>query len=201
LTTQNPLVLRLTPGIPVQFNFGVMQPNLRFIPYEAKKQGATPLVKPVPSPTPEPVVQQTPVYSFDVDGLFVFDKSDLKDIVEPGRTNLAHFTDRLLKDFQSIERITLKAHTDRFGSEAYNAVLAAKRADTVKAYLVRAGVAADVVQTTAVGSGEPVVNCPGPQTAKVIACLAPNRRFEIQVRGIARSGAATLVPSKAVQTQ
>jgi len=35
----------------------------------------------------------------------------------------------------------------------------------------------------------------------VIACLAPNRRFEVQVQGKVRSGAATLVPSKAVQAK
>ena len=198
LTTQNPLVKRLTWAIPGQFNFGVKQLYSQLYLYEAAVQRDTPLVPSVPVPQP-PV--QTPPYAFVTDGLFKFDKSSLEDIVEPGLSNLAHFVNRLRQDFSRIDQIVVKAHTDRHGSDTHNHELASKRAATVKAYLVKNGFDPQVIRDVAVGSAQPVVDCPGPKTAAVIACLAANRRFEILVQGLAavRKDASSQLQNKQSQ--
>lgn len=202
-TTQNPLVKRLTWAIPAQYNFGVQQPNARFILYSAQVQKDTPLVPATPAPVvpPLPVVTpvkaapvQTPTYGFNADGLFKFDKYAVEDIVEPGLSNLKHFIARVLLDFSEIQRITLRAHTDRFGSDAHNRVLSGNRAKTIKALMVRSGISEAVIDAQAVGSSQPVVSCEGKLTAATVACLLPNRRFEIQVQGLRKVLAAPVSP-------
>ncbi|MDT4856045.1 Outer membrane protein A [compost metagenome] len=123
--------------------------------------------------------------------MFRFDKSGLQDIVEPGLSNLRHFSDRLHQDFERIERLSVQAHTDRFGSDKYNEQLSLRRAESIKEFLVQAGVPEPVIDVRAMGSLRPLVRCPGPQSKETIKCLAPNRRFEIQVDGLPRRASST----------
>lgn len=90
----------------------------------------------------------------------------------------------------NVDVIIASGYADRIGSEAANDALSAKRAEAVKAYLVKNGVASKLVSTQGLGSFDPVVNCPDPskngqiKTMKqLIDCLAPNRRTAIEVFG------------------
>jgi outer membrane protein OmpA-like peptidoglycan-associated protein len=49
---------------------------------------------------------------------------------------------------------------------------------------VQGGVPADAIQVEGRGKADPVVQCPKQARAKLIACLAPNRRVELS--GIAK---------------
>lgn len=86
------------------------------------------------------------------------------------------------------ETITVEGHTDRIGSPAYNQTLSVQRADMVKGYLVSSG-GIDAAKVSAQGKGEmaPVVkpeDCKGnAANAKLIACLKPDRRVDIEVSG------------------
>ena len=85
-----------------------------------------------------------------------------------------------------IETIIDIGHTDRIGSATYNQKLSLRRADSVKAYLVSKGVPANRIFTDGKGKTQPVTKpgeCRGPKTRKVIACLQPDRRVEIEVIG------------------
>lgn len=85
-----------------------------------------------------------------------------------------------------VDSILVTGYTDHLGSQQYNQRLSEKRADMVAAYLKDKGANA---QINVVGAGEtqPVRTCDGKQSrAKLIACLAPNRRVVIEVRGIAK---------------
>ncbi len=150
-----------------------------------------------PPPPPPPVVAQAPAappappappparrrVSFSADSLFTFDKS----IVRPeGRSALDKFAQELKGT--EFDVITVEGHTDRLGSQAYNQKLSTQRAEAVKAYLVTSGeVAAPKVAAVGKGESAPVTkpeDCKGSKPSpKLIACLQPDRRVEVEVAG------------------
>lgn len=88
-----------------------------------------------------------------------------------------------LKD-ENVDRITVTGHADRIGSSDMNQQLSMNRAEAVKTYLVSRAVPAERIAVVGKGEMEPVIGsdaCKGPTTAKVIACLAPDRRVDIDV--------------------
>lgn len=115
------------------------------------------------------------------DALFDFDKSTLR---PEGRAKLDEVASKA-KAFK-LELVTAKGHTDRFGSDAYNQKLSERRAAAVKSYLVSKGIPADRISTEGYGEKRPVTKpdqCVGPKSKKVIDCLQPDRRVEIQLIG------------------
>jgi OOP family OmpA-OmpF porin len=77
-------------------------------------------------------------------------------------------------------------HADRFGSEPYNQNLSERRAATVKNYLLGLGVDANRVKTEGRGETQPKTKageCTGAKSAKVIACLQPDRRVDVEIVG------------------
>jgi outer membrane protein OmpA-like peptidoglycan-associated protein len=75
--------------------------------------------------------------------------------------------------------VRLSGHADRLGPEPYNLNLSLRRAEAVKQYLVGKGVNPRRIQLEAKGEAEPVKRCKGGATSATKACLAPNRRVEI----------------------
>lgn len=133
------------------------------------------------APAPTAVMHS---YSMSTDTLFGFNKYTLK---PEGKAKLDDLAMKL-RDMD-VKSISDTGHADRFGSSAYNQKLSENRANTVKAYLVRKGVRSDQIAAVGKGESEPVTgadDCKGPATAKVIACLAPDRRVDIEVVGTAK---------------
>jgi OOP family OmpA-OmpF porin len=94
-------------------------------------------------------------------------------------------------EFGDLRIIVINGYTDRIGTVQYNQKLSERRAEAVKAYLVRQGASAGKIETTGygkmyVGSMLPVVNCEQKDRKALIACLAPNRRAEVEVLGTGR---------------
>ena len=121
--------------------------------------------------------------TFDADALFDFDKADLR---PAGRLALDDFLAKMTRI--SPETINADEHTDRFGSDAYNQRLSERRAQAVKTYLVSQGIEASRVRAEGHGEMQPVTktsDCEGAKSTKVIACLQPDRRVEIEVAGVA----------------
>jgi OOP family OmpA-OmpF porin len=90
-----------------------------------------------------------------------------------------------LRDVQRLELVLVTGHTDRIGSQAYNQKLSERRADTVRNYLVSKGVPKDKIETLGMGKTQPLPNvvCNQKERKALIACLAPNRRVEVEVKG------------------
>lgn len=131
-----------------------------------------------PPPTPRPVAEKL---TLDADTLFDFDKATLR---PAGRDSLDAFVSKL-RDI-SPETIMTIGHADRFGSDKYNQRLSEQRVATVKAYMVSKGVESGRIYTEGKGETQPVTkagDCTGPKSAKVIACLQPDRRVDIEVIG------------------
>jgi OOP family OmpA-OmpF porin len=122
--------------------------------------------------------------SFSADSLFDFDASA---VTPEGKVAL----DTFAKELQGaqFDTISVEGHTDRLGSTAYNQTLSQQRADAVKAYLVGTD-GLDAAKIAAVGKSEsaPVTkagDCKGnTPNAKLITCLQPDRRVEVEVTGL-----------------
>ena len=115
--------------------------------------------------------------------MFGFDRST----VQPdGRSALDAFAGKLAGT--PFDQITVEGHTDRLGTEAYNQQLTQRRADAVKSCLVtESKVDAGKITAKGMGEGKPVTqraDCKGyAPSAKLIACLQPERRVDIEVTG------------------
>ena len=139
-----------------------------------------PAAKPAPIPAPE---YEKITLSADV--LFKFDRYGEKDMLPGGRAKLDDVAAKInnyIKD--TVESIALTGHTDRLGSDAYNQRLSERRAKTVKNYFVKKGIDGTKITDSGHGEREPVVQCQGNKaTKKLIKCLQPNRRVDVEIRG------------------
>lgn len=115
------------------------------------------------------------------DGLFRFDGGSLADLLPEGRRNLDALAGDIKSSTRLVGAVRITGHSDRLGSTAYNHALSLARANTVRDYLVQAGVPAQALQVQGKGESEPKVQCTQTHRAELIDCLAPNRRVEIEV--------------------
>ncbi len=154
--------------------------------YVAVAPEPAPVVVAPPPPTPPPPPAPAPAppmkVTFSADSLFDFDKANLK---PAGKQQL----DKFAADLKGVkyDAVAVTGHTDRIGAQGYNLKLSARRADAVKGYLVAAGIPAGAIAAKGVNGADPVTkaeDCKGSKpTAKLIVCLQPDRRVEVEVAG------------------
>jgi OOP family OmpA-OmpF porin len=145
---------------------------------DATPQPAAPAAAPATRAAVKPAGEKL---TLSADTLFDFDKAVL---LPAGLKALDEFVAKT-KDIAP-EVITATGHADRFGSPAYNQLLSERRAEAVKAYLVGKGIEPNRVSTEGRGETQPVTkegDCAGAKSPKVIACLQPDRRVNIEVVG------------------
>jgi OOP family OmpA-OmpF porin len=155
--------------------------------------GPAPLVAQAPPPSPPPTAAAPPPppamrnYQLSADGTFAFDKADLTDV---GRSRI----DKMVQDLKSVgfraSSIVIVGFTDPLGKPEYNQRLSVARANSVRDYLVRQGVPANVIRTEGRGASDLKIteaDCKAQGKARkrteLIACLEPNRRVEIHATG------------------
>lgn len=120
-------------------------------------------------------------------GLFDFNKSELR-----ADAKAALDKDVVAKkgDVKSVSSVIINGHADRLGSHEYNQKLSEKRAEVAKAYLVGKGVPANSIDTNGFGKTQPaqgVAKCEDSLArAKLIECLQPHRRVEVELKGEAK---------------
>ena len=136
-------------------------------------------VEPPPRAAPEKLLPQK--INFSAEALFDFDKAVLK---HEGKAML----DDLVRTLQGAkyEVIIATGHADRFGSVAYNQRLSERRANAVRDYLAAREIPLNRISATGKGKSQPVTKpneCKGPKSAKVLACLQPDRRVDVEVTG------------------
>jgi OOP family OmpA-OmpF porin len=118
--------------------------------------------------------------TLSTDVLFEFNSATLK---EAGKQNLDELAGRL-KD-SNVEQVVAVGYADRIGSEQYNQKLSEERAQAVTAYL-QGNIDTQNLQAEGRGKSEPVTGdeCKGMKKGrKLIECLQPDRRVEIEVFG------------------
>jgi OmpA-OmpF porin, OOP family len=156
------------------------KPVAEYVAPAPQPVAAAPAMAPMAKVIPAPVPQKL---TFDADALFDVDKSVLR---PAGRTTLDNFVYRI-KDINP-EAIMVVGHASRPGTEQHNQGLSEERAESVKAYLVGAGIAPYRVRTSGMGETQPVTftgEClsDSNMSAKAIACRQPDRRVEIELIG------------------
>ncbi|WP_308431506.1 OmpA family protein [Chitinilyticum piscinae] len=151
-------------------------------PVAAKVEEKKPEVK-----QPETVVTSKK-FVLKSDVLFDFNKSTLK---PAGKDAL----DKLVEEVKGMAgtkdgAAVVVGYTDRIGSDKYNQALSEKRANTVRDYLVAKGAPADKMTVEGRGEANPVtgdtcnsIKDSKKTRAKLVECLAPDRRVEIEVKG------------------
>ncbi len=134
------------------------------------------------APPPSNVIEKVDLSS---DVLFDFDKATLK----PGGKQKLDEVAQKVKDAR-VDEVQVDGYADRIGSEQYNEKLSQKRAEAVRSYLAEQGIPSDKVQAEGHGKADPVTGdqCDnmGParkSNKKLVACLQPDRRVQIEVRG------------------
>jgi OOP family OmpA-OmpF porin len=136
-------------------------------------------------PMPEKAPMKTAIVGEKItvaaDALFDFNKSTLRPEGKAKIDEVAAKADSLV-----LEVVIAVGHADRIGSASYNQKLSEKRAAAVKDYMVSKGIPANRIYTEGKGSKQPVTKpgeCKGPKSQKVIACLQPDRRVDIEIIG------------------
>jgi OOP family OmpA-OmpF porin len=145
---------------------------------EPKQYADEPAAAAAPVPAPSPAPKAPMRVSFEAEPLFSFDKSVVR---SDQRGKLDEFVASLKgTKYDSIEVV---GHADRIGSEKYNLNLSQRRANAVKAYLVRQGIPAGKINAVGRGESEPVTGdtCRGKRGKALIACLEPDRRVDVSV--------------------
>ena len=155
------------------------------MPVAAVVPAPQPIVAPPPQrpapvaavpPPPQPVAQK---FSLSGDALFAFDKAVIK---PEGKAMLDDLIAKL--NGATYDTIVATGHTDRIGSDAYNQKLSERRAGAVKAYLMSKNVQAGRIDAEGKGESQPVTkDCKGPTSPKLIACLQPDRRVDVEIKG------------------
>lgn len=169
------------------------------VPKPKPKPVAAPAVVPTPPPPPAPVAAPAPppmpaarpapgpapipkAITLQADQLFAFNKATLTDVA---KSALDGQVVAKLSDMSHVQSILIEGFTDRLGPARYNQRLSERRAEAVRAYLVSRGLDGSKIVARGFGEARPVKDCPRMNNRKaLIACLAPNRRVEIRIRGV-----------------
>ncbi|MDR1276149.1 MAG: OmpA family protein [Candidatus Accumulibacter sp.] len=133
-----------------------------------------------PAPQPKAVIGDEKV-TLAADALFDFGKADLRPEGKAALDNIVARSQSL-----ALEVVIAVGHADRIGSAALNQKLSERRAASVKSYLLGKGIPANRIYTEGKGSQQPATKageCAGGKSAKVIACLQPDRRVDIEIIG------------------
>lgn len=129
----------------------------------------------------EPAPPAAITVTFDAEPLFNFDKYNVR---PDQRGKIDHFVASLKgTEYETVWAI---GHADRIGKVDYNQKLSEKRADSVKAYLVRLGIPADKIRTLGRSNYNPLTreeDCKGMRRKELIVCYQPDRRVEVSVSG------------------
>jgi outer membrane protein OmpA-like peptidoglycan-associated protein len=121
---------------------------------------------------PDEVPKQVKQYTGVIQGIFFdFNKDTIKKTSAPTLDAAA----KIFQEYPDL-KVEIVGHADEVGTREYNVDLSKRRADAVKAYLVKKGVPGDRIQTRGAGPDEPI------DTTGTEAGRAKNRRIEFKLQ-------------------
>ena len=151
-------------------------------PRAAPPSPKPPAPPPPPTPAPPPPKPMVQKVTLDSKALFDFDKAVLK---PEGKAAIDSQVIGRLAQIQKLEVVLVTGHADPLGSDAHNQKLSERRAEVVRDYLVLKGVPRDKIEAIGMGEKQPVpgLTCDQKNLKERIACLAPDRRVEVEAKG------------------
>ncbi|MDM0039020.1 OmpA family protein [Variovorax sp. J22G21] len=165
----------------VRYNKDVLTSGMYWKNPECAALVNPPEAKPIPvvvAPAPAPAQKVT----LGADGLFRFDGGAVSDLLPEGRAKVERLAVEIQRNAKQLQGIVVTGHTDRLGSESYNAALSLARANSVRELLAQNGIDRRLIRTQGMGERQPVAQCQGTaKTPALVSCLQPNRRVEIEV--------------------
>lgn len=102
---------------------------------------------------------------------FEFDRARIRPESEPILDQIA----QTIKDQPKVKHVTIEGHTDGLGGEKYNQKLSERRAQSVMQYLVKKGIAPEMLTAVGKGKSEPIAD------NKTKQGRAQNRRIEFHL--------------------
>jgi len=181
-------------GVVTKSNFGLCWKTNRWTPAMAiaecdpdltTKPEPVKVAEPAkPAPPAEPPKPAAPkIITLNAKELFDFDKAILK---PAAKSTIDREVIAKMNDMANVEFVIVSGHTDRLGSQQYNQKLSERRAEAVTKYLVSKGVDPNKIESYGFGKTQPDPNVKCDDKLprkKLIACLEPNRRVVIEVKG------------------
>ncbi len=143
---------------------------------EPAAAGPEPIQMAAVTPPQQPTLENV---TLNVETLFEFDKATLR---PEAREKLDQIADRL-GNYPVVTDVQVLGYTDRIGTDKYNEDLSRRRAKAVADYLSsRAQAGQSNMQVEGKGESNPVVTCENQGSRdKLIQCLQPNRRVEVNI--------------------
>lgn len=165
--------------------FGFTVPQIAPPTVTAPAASSAPVVAAEPAAVPPPAAAPAPAAPaktiLGADALFPSGRSSLKDISDEGKAKLDELAAGI-KASGGVDVIKITGHADKSGNTKANQSLSLNRAKAVKDYLVGKGVNTKAFQTVGAGDTQPVKECDMKLPSEELkACLAPNRRVEVDV--------------------
>lgn len=131
-----------------------------------------PAPAPAPAPIPEVALEQRTIY-FDFDSAQLTGESQSK----------LDALGEVINSSTAIADVRIHGFTDQFGTSSYNEALANKRAAAVKSYLDgKSRIDASVAEVKGLGKSSPAEGCEELKRDAKIACMAKERRVEIEFK-------------------
>lgn len=138
---------------------------------------AVPAAAPVLVPAPPPAVSVTPKVARSVDlrsdALFAVNSAELKAEAQPAIDDVL----ARIRALKGVKSVTIVGHTDSTGWVEQNRKLSERRAQSVKAVLVKNGVDPALISTSGLGARKPIAHNTTPEGR------AMNRRVTITLTG------------------
>jgi OOP family OmpA-OmpF porin len=151
---------------------------------EPRVQAPTQQVAPAASATPAPPKRCDASVTLTNDEVFAFMKADL---TPAAKARLDRDVVGKLGGCARVEAVVIEGHADRLGTQQFNQKLSEQRAEAVKAYIAGKGAPRDAIETIGMGKTVPAKFCPDTKDrGQLIACLAPNRRAIVTIKGLGK---------------
>jgi OmpA-OmpF porin, OOP family len=145
-----------------------------------------------PAPiVPAPVAVAAPVNAV-ANVLFNFDKRDMPNVRSYTKDQLDSLIAQVKGGAVTVSGIKLIGHADRLnstGNANYNVQLSQDRVNTIKTYMVNAGVPANLITTDFKADTTQIEACTKDKfrsSAELQECLLPNRRVEVVLTGVVK---------------